>query len=50
VSGLLRELSMCFCKWNFQLDGVASFFARASGCRFQRGLICPSAEVGDKID
>jgi hypothetical protein len=22
---------------------------RAWGCRFQRGLICPSAEVGDEI-
>jgi hypothetical protein len=34
-----------------QLDRVvASFFVTASGYRFQGGLICPSAEVGDEID
>jgi hypothetical protein len=51
VSGVLRELSVCLCKGNYQLDRVvAGFFVRASGCRFQRRLICPYAEVGDEID
>jgi hypothetical protein len=50
VSGILRELSACLCKWNHQLDHVASFLVRASGCRFQRGLICRSTEVADEID
>jgi hypothetical protein len=50
VSGALRELSVCLCKWNHQFDRVvASLFVRASGCCFQRRLICPSAEVGDDI-
>jgi hypothetical protein len=50
VSGVLRELTVCLCKWNHQLDrAVASFFARVSGCHFQRDLICPSAEVGDEL-
>jgi hypothetical protein len=39
VSGVLRELSLCLCKWNRQLDRVvASFFVKASGCLFQRSL------------
>jgi hypothetical protein len=51
VSGFLRELSVCLCKWDYQLDRVvASFFVRALGCRFQHSLIYPSAEVGDEID
>jgi hypothetical protein len=51
VSGVLKEVSVCLCWWNYQLDRViASFFVRASVCRFQRGLICPYAEVGDEID
>jgi hypothetical protein len=54
VSGVLRELSACLCRWNHQLDRVvAGFFVRTLDCLFQcfqRGLICPSAEVGDEID
>jgi hypothetical protein len=36
VSGVLRRLSVCLCKWNHQLDRVcASCSVRTSGCRFQ---------------
>jgi hypothetical protein len=51
AAGLLRELSVCLCSYNYLLDcTIAGFFTRAAGTRLMRGLHHPAVEVGDKAE
>jgi hypothetical protein len=48
VQGVLRELSVCLCRYNATLErGVAGFFVKPSGIAIKQGLTRPSADVLD---
>jgi hypothetical protein len=48
VQGVLRELSVCLCRYNAMLErGVAGFFVKASGFAIKHGLTRPTADVSD---
>jgi hypothetical protein len=48
VHGVLRELSVCLCRYNAMLErGVAGFFVEAGGFALKHGLTRPTADVSD---
>jgi hypothetical protein len=48
VQGVMRELSVCLCRYNATLEcRLAGFFIKASGIAIKHGLTRHSADVSD---